>query len=77
MGLVCSLLRAQDRDLITDDRQIQIEMEKIQFNSLTKGGVTGPANPKIQALPEWGRGGLTIAWIFVKDLSICTEGPQR
>ena len=22
-------------------------------------------------------GGLTLAWIFVKDLSTCTEGPQR
>ena len=54
MGLARSMLRAQDRDLITDDRQIQIEMEKIQFNPLTKGGVTGPANPKIQALPKLG-----------------------
>ena len=41
-----------------------------------KGGVAGPDAPKIQALPEWG-GGLTLAWIFVKDLSTCTEGPQR
>ena len=24
-----------------------------------------------------GGGGLTLAWIFVKDLSTCTEGPQR
>ena len=31
--------------------------------------------PKIQALPGWG--GLTPAWIFLKDLSACTEGPQR
>ena len=42
----------------------------------SKGGVVGPDAPKIQALPEWG-GGLTLAWIFVKDLSTCTEGPQR
>ncbi len=42
-----------------------------------KGGVAGPDAPKIQALPEWGGGGLTLAWIFVKDLSTCTEGPQR
>ena len=41
-----------------------------------KGGVLGPDNPKMQALPEWG-GGLTLAWIFVKDLSTCTGGPQR
>ena len=25
----------------------------------------------------WMGGGLTLAWIFVKDLSTCTEGPQR
>ena len=41
-----------------------------------QGGITGPDAPKMQALPEWG-GGLTLAWIFVKDLSTCTEGPQR
>ena len=46
------------------------------FMQLYKGGVPGPDAPKIQALPEWG-GGLTLAWIFVKDLSTCTEGPQR
>ena len=51
--------------------------KKKNIKPLDKGGVTGPANPKMQALPEWGRGGLTLAWIFVKDLSTCTEGPQR
>ena len=49
----------------------------VQSNSKGKGGVAGPDAPKIQALPEWGGGGLTLAWIFVKDLSTCTEGPQR
>ena len=44
--------------------------------SASKGGVAGPDTPKMQALPEWG-GGLTLVWIFVKDLSTCTEGPQR
>ena len=41
-----------------------------------KGGVAGFKVPKIQALPWWGRG-LTHTWIFLKDLSTCTEGPQR
>ena len=48
----------------------------MKSNFWDKGGVIGPANPKMQALPGWG-GGLTLAWIFVKDLSTCTEGPQR
>ena len=34
-----------------------------------------------QKLPKYRHcrngGGLTLAWIFVKDLSTCTEGPQR
>ena len=35
-----------------------------------------------QMLPKFrhclnGGGGLTLTWIFVKDLSTCTEGPQR
>ena len=41
----------------------------------TKGWDADPFVPKIQALPGWG--GLTPAWIFLKDLSTFTEGPQR
>ena len=42
-----------------------------------KGWVAGPDVPKIQALPEWGEEGLIPAWIFLKDVSTYTEGPQR
>ena len=47
------------------------------FRPEAQGGIAGPDAPKIQALPEWGGAGLTLAWIFVKDLSTCTGGPQR
>ena len=39
--------------------------------------VAGPDVPKIQALPEWGEEGLIPAWIFLKDVSTYTQGPQR
>ena len=38
-----------------------------------KGWVAGPIDPKIQALPGRGGEGLTLASIFVKDLSTCTH----
>ena len=50
---------------------------KLKMCPLTKGGVAGPDAPKMQALPEGAGGGSDPCWIFVKDLSTCTEGPQR
>ena len=34
-------------------------------------------NSQNTGIAGMGGEGLTLAWIFVKDLSACTEGPQR
>ena len=42
-----------------------------------KEGLPVQLIPKYRHCLNGGGGGLTLAWIFVKDLSTCTEGPQR